>query len=271
MAKNKKITYIVPGSSDSSTIYFWTTDNVSKPTVFLMHGAAMDHNMFNDQLDSLSEYNVIAWDARGHGESRPVEGNFTITDLANDALGILESLKISTAIFVGQSEGGMIAQEIYRLNPSIVQGMVTIGASPIMIPYSKMDVWLLSMSTSIIKIWPYNNFMKALAKKTSIKKSVQDYALKTVASISQKDFLSIWSGVTSSISVNGIKDMHISVPLLITYGEKDSTGTVKKNNIRWKEYEENAELVVIPDAGHNANQDNPVFFNKLLVEFLEKI
>jgi len=252
----------------SVSIKYWTTDNITLPTIFLLHGAAMDHEMFNEQLEVLSNYNVIAWDARGHGESRPVKGEFTINDLARDAIAILDSLAIDDVLFIGQSEGGMIAQEIYRVKPAIVKGIITIGASPIMLPYSKMDIWLLNLSTSIIKVWPHTNFMNALAKKTAVKKSVQQYALKTVGKISKKDFLNVWSGVTSSISVSGIKDMHISVPLLITYGAKDTTGTVKKNNIRWKEYEPNAELAEIPDAGHNANQDNSIFFNELLNKFL---
>jgi 3-oxoadipate enol-lactonase len=28
--------------------------------------------------------------------------------------------------------------------------------------------------------------------------------------------------------------------------------------------------VIVPGAGHNANQDNPTFFNRLLLEFLEE-
>jgi len=258
--------YKTPGG----VIKYWTAANTALPAIFLLHGAAMDHDMFNDQLEILDDYNVIAWDARGHGKSRPIEGTFTINDLANDAIAILGDQKIDNAIFIGQSEGGMIVQEIYRIKPSIVRGIITIGASPIMLPYSKLDIWLLNFSTSMIKIWPYKNFMSALAKKTSIKPSVQKYALKVVGDISKKDFLNVWSGVTSSLSVAGIKDMHISVPLLLTYGEKDTTGTVKKNNIRWKKYEDTADLVVIPDAGHNANQDNPAFFNQLVANFLAK-
>ena len=33
-------------------------------------------------------------------------------------------------------------------------------------------------------------------------------------------------------------------------------------------YEPDVQYVVIPDAGHNANQDNPEFFNRVLLEFL---
>lgn len=255
-----------------ATIHYWTNNNTNKPTIFFLHGAAMDHAMFDPQYTAFNDgYNLIAWDARGHGESRPVKGVFDLNDLAKDCLDILDDLKISQAILLGQSEGGMVAQEVYRLQPSRIKAIITVGASPIMIPYSKFDIWLLNFSTKMIRLWPYGNFMKALAVKTSIKKDIQEYALRTVKNISKKDFLNIWNSVTNSLSNKGIAEMHITIPLLISYGDKDTTGTVKKNNQRWKIYEPQAELVVIPDAGHNANQDNFQFFNKVLIRFLSKL
>lgn len=230
----------------------------------------MDHQMFNDQLEVLQDYFVIAWDARGHGESRPVKGTFGIKELAANALAILDALDVEQAVFIGQSEGSMISQEVYRQRPSAVKALVSIGGSPIMIPYGAYNIWLLKSTIPIIKLWPYKNFMRALAKKTAITKEAQDYALQTVSKISKKDFLSIWDGVTNSLSAHGIKDMRISVPLLITYGEHDHTGEVQENNKKWAAYEPHAKLVVIPDAGHNANQDNPVFVNKLLGTFLKE-
>lgn len=258
--------------ANGATIQYWTNENIGKPVLFFLHGAAMDHNMFNAQYPVLAaDYYIVSWDARGHGKSRPVEGAFGLGDLAKDCLDILDDLHITNATLIGQSEGGMIAQEVYRQQPARVRAIVTIGASPIMISYTKFDIWLLQFSASIIKAWPYDNFMKALAQKTAIKKDVQEYAMQTVKTISKKDFLSIWNSVTGSLSHDGIANMHITIPLLITYGDKDITGTVKKNNQRWKAYEPGAELIVIPDAGHNANQDNADFFNATLIAFLKKL
>lgn len=257
---------------NGTNICYYTNEKREKPAVFFLHGAAMDHKMFEKQYAALGEdYYIITWDARGHGKSRPVQGAFSISDLAQDLLYIIHELQISTVTLLGQSEGGMIAQEVYRLRPQRVRAIITVGASPIMLPYSRFDIGLLRFSTAMIKLWPYDNFMKALALKTSIKKDVQAYALQTVRTIAKEDFLAIWKSVTTSLSTTGIPGMHINIPLLISYGDQDTTGTVKKNNQRWKVYEPNAELVVIPEAGHNANQDNARFFNEVVVTFLEKV
>ena len=41
--------------------------------------------------------------------------------------------------------------------------------------------------------------------------------------------------------------------------------------IEWSTRELNAELVVIPDAGHSSNQDNPKLFNHVMMTFLKEI
>jgi len=39
----------------------------------------------------------------------------------------------------------------------------------------------------------------------------------------------------------------------------------------WSELDKQSKYVVIPDAGHYSNQDNPEFFNQVLLEFLEEL
>lgn len=252
------------------SLHFWLSERAGKPVIFFLHGAAMDHTMFDAQYKACKDdYTIIAWDARGHGASKPVMTDFTLTDLSEDALAIIDSLGIKSVSLVGQSHGSMITQEIYRLRPKSVDALVSIGGTPIMLPCTKLDVWILKYSTLIIKFWPYQNFMKLVASKTAVTKPIREYSLRTLKNSSQKDLLRIWGSVANTLTIDGIKNMHISVPLLITYGEHDHTGQVQENNRRWKSYEPTAELFVIPDAGHNANQDNPVYFNELLMNFLK--
>ena len=49
----------------------------------------------------------------------------------------------------------------------------------------------------------------------------------------------------------------------------DKTGNIRKAMKEWAERDKQSKYVVIPDAGHCANQDNYEFFNKLMMEFLE--
>ena len=65
------------------TVHYWVSDNPEKPLLFFAHGAYVDHVQFDPQLlDVIEEYQIIRWDMRGHGESKPLAGPFSVKDAA---------------------------------------------------------------------------------------------------------------------------------------------------------------------------------------------
>src|SRR5271166_6480868 len=58
------------------------------------------------------DFEVIVYDHRGVGESSPLDGPVTITEMADDAAGLLAALGIDSAHVMGISMGGMVAQEL---------------------------------------------------------------------------------------------------------------------------------------------------------------
>jgi len=57
-------------------------------------------------------FDVIAFDNRGIGLSAPIDGPFTIVEMAEDAAGLMDELGLESAHVVGISMGGMIAQDL---------------------------------------------------------------------------------------------------------------------------------------------------------------
>src|SRR6476661_4516925 len=87
----------------------------SGPALLLLHGIGGNAEQFNNQLDGLSDaYDVLAWDAPGYGASDDPDSNWTIGDYADAAIGLLDALGIERAGLLGQSWGGVIAQEVCR-------------------------------------------------------------------------------------------------------------------------------------------------------------
>lgn len=67
-------------------IHYWYREGSDNKWVLFFHGAGLDHAMFELQFSLFdSTYNIIAWDARGHGLSKLEYGEkFRFTDMISD-------------------------------------------------------------------------------------------------------------------------------------------------------------------------------------------
>ncbi|MFU8772045.1 MAG: alpha/beta fold hydrolase [Anaerolineales bacterium] len=256
---------------DGCPIHYWVSGLVDRPLLVFMHGATMDHRMFDPQVDAFaSQYRVLVWDARGHGKSQPLGARFSLEQCAQDMIAILDTLGISQAVLCGQSLGGYIAQHIYRIAPELVQAMVIIGSTPIAKAYSRWEVWALKASLPLFRLWPYNHFTQTIANSTAQTPAVRAYALQAARQIAKADFVSIWQAVTLAVDEKGDPSLRIDVPLLLIHGDNDRAGTIRRDMPQWAKWEKEATYQVVPNAAHNANQDNPEFTNQIMLAFLQK-
>ena len=76
----------------------------------LIHGYPLDHASWNEVASLLeNEFDVIAPDLRGFGQSTTVETPYTILDMADDLAGLLDHLGIDKVALAGHSMGGYVA------------------------------------------------------------------------------------------------------------------------------------------------------------------
>ncbi len=80
------------------------------PAVVFAHSLGASLAMWEPQVPALSrDFQVVRYDARGHGRSAAPQGPYRIEDLGRDVLELLEVLKIKRPHFCGISMGGLIA------------------------------------------------------------------------------------------------------------------------------------------------------------------
>jgi len=101
------------------------------PVLLLLHGwiasAALNWHRVFAPLGA--RFRVIAPDQRGHGRGIRSLRRFRLEDCADDAAALLEDLGVESAIAVGYSMGGPIAQLLWRRHPSRVAGLVLCATS----------------------------------------------------------------------------------------------------------------------------------------------
>jgi pimeloyl-ACP methyl ester carboxylesterase len=98
--------------------------------LLLIQGMSANHRAWGRPFRSLLEeqFEVIVFDNRGMGLSSPVNGGFSIADMAADTLGLLDALELESAHVLGISMGGMIAQELALGHPERVRSL-TLGCT----------------------------------------------------------------------------------------------------------------------------------------------
>ena len=80
--------------------------------------------------DLSKHYKVVTLDNRGTGRSNVLEGDCSIKTMGDDVAGLLDSLRISEAHVLGQSMGGMIAQELAINHSKKVKGLILVCTTP---------------------------------------------------------------------------------------------------------------------------------------------
>lgn len=116
----------------SGNIHYWINiiDDDAITLVFLP-GLTLTHRLFDKQIEYFKgKYNVLAWDAPGHGASWPFEFNFDMMGKARWLNEILEQEKISKPVIVGHSIGGYLGQAYAELYPEKIKGFVAIDSGP---------------------------------------------------------------------------------------------------------------------------------------------
>lgn len=99
------------------------------PTLLLLSGLGCDRTFWAGHRPLLSSRaRVIAPDNRGSGESPAPAGPYAASEMAGDALALLDELGVESADVAGHSLGGMIALEMALAAPARVRSLVLLSA-----------------------------------------------------------------------------------------------------------------------------------------------
>jgi len=258
--------------SSRGTVYYWTNENRSSndTAIVFCHGLTADHTLFDRQVNCLEDrYKIITWDYALHGESKPYK-EATFDNINKDLLEILLQESIKKVILVGQSAGGYIAQSFAATYKELVLGFIGIGTTPLDESYyKKSELFWIKHFGAIAKLYPYNYYCKLSAKSVTIADDARTSMYDTLVRLGKQGMLDATSAIYGEFLKRN-EGVELNCPVLITHGEHDNIGYVKQYCREWAERSAYP-IKIIKNASHNANYDNPLEFNQLLISFVDSL
>jgi len=116
----------------TNRLKFYVEQAGTGPDVLVLNGTGADLRKKPNIMDSplTSVFNVTAYDQRGLGQTDKPATGYTMADYADDAAALMDALDIKTAMVLGTSFGGMVAQEFVLRHPQRVSRLALWCTSP---------------------------------------------------------------------------------------------------------------------------------------------
>ncbi len=96
-----------------------------KPPLVFVHGFTDNALYWTRAARALEQdWEVILYDARGHGQSQRAGGHFTDADRVNDLTGVIEALRLDRPAMIGHSMGGATVALAAAQHPGLSRGII---------------------------------------------------------------------------------------------------------------------------------------------------
>ena len=258
---------------DGTRIHYEVTGKPGATPVLMIQGLGASKNAWNLQRIAMAtRFRIISFDNRGAGRSDKPTVPFTLEQMAEDAIAVLDAAGIETAHVVGASMGGVISQIVAVKHPQRVRSLTLVCTACRNHPWRQellqswaktaeekgmIEVgkeaaqWVMS-PRSFRRLVPAFTWMGPLA------------ALRPRHSfVSQIDaILNTREDLVDQLST-------ITAPTMVIVGNQDIL-TPRGDSEEIAERIPNAELVVISGAAHGLMMEHSSTFNKILIEFLQR-
>jgi pimeloyl-ACP methyl ester carboxylesterase len=251
--------------------------NAHKPWVTFVHGAGGSSSIWFRQIRDFKEhFNVLLVDLRGHGNSKHhLQKNYfptyTFKDISEEVIEVLDHLEISKSHFVGISLGTIIIRELAENHPNRVAKMIMGGAVVKLNGRGQLLMRLGVMFKSVIPyILLYKLFAWAILPKRNHRES-RSLFVREAKKLYQKEF-ERWFKLAAEINplLRAHRENLTDHLTLFIMGEEDHMFLPAIRKLVDLSKDQKAQLQVIPSCGHVVNVEQPLIFNRSVINFLER-
>lgn len=252
----------------AGTIHYRVDGVADAPVVTMLHSLATDLRLWDDQAAILAtDHYVLRVDLRGHGQSTGGGDDFDIALLADDIVALWDHLGIARSAVVGLSLGGMIALHLGLHQPDRVVALLAADCrSDAPAPF--VALWderrhllaqdgMAALVAATLPTW----FTPATLESGGDR---VDRVARMIAATSTDGYV----GATRALQKLALREAlpMLCVPTLYVVGSGDGVHPVAMRDMA--DATPGAALLVIADASHLTNLEQPVAFNQGMLSFL---
>lgn len=249
-------------------------NGIGIPLLFI-HGYPLSRRIWKPQMEGLPDAaSLISVDLRGHGESYPFEGPYTMDLLADDCKRLLDDLNIKSPIVVcGLSMGGYVAMALIRRYPHILRGVIltsTRSGPDSSEAKRNRDAAIINVREHGVSFIVNNMLPKmvspmALSSKPKLVDTIHNIMMET----SVKGIVGALQGMRDRPDSTPLLSQ-INYPVLIIHGADDQLISIHEAETM-KQQIPDSRLIAIPEAGHLPNLEQPEKFNQAIRVFVQSL
>jgi N-formylmaleamate deformylase len=129
-------------ATDGATLRYFRSGG-DRPALVMVHGLTDQALYFTRVAEALAEdWDVVAYDARGHGRSSRITDTFDEPTRVADLVGVVDALGLDRPALVGHSMGGGTITLALATHPDLARGAVLEDPAWWEPPPAKLDRWL---------------------------------------------------------------------------------------------------------------------------------
>ena len=213
-----------------------------------------------------SAYTWVFMDLRGYGDRKDVAGQFTVDEVAADVLAVADDLGWDRFSLVGHSMGGKFAHRALLEAPDRVRALVGLSAVPAgATPFDEQGWALFSGApehpgnrAAIIDLTTGNKLTKTFINHV-VRHSLDNSTVEAFAA-----YLQAWA----KSDFTALAKVDTATPVKLIVGVNDPALSANVMEQTWRVFFPDAELTILPDAGHYPMFESPVSLATSIEEFL---
>ena len=219
-----------------------------EPSLVFLHYWGGSSRTWNEVIAQLAdEHRSIALDHRGWGESDTPAQGYRISDLVNDAQGVINALELKRYVIVGHSMGGKTAQLLASRRPAGLAGLVLVAPSPpspTVLPKEQREALLHAYDSRESVAYVRDHILTALPLTDAQKERVIEDSLRGAPAAKQA-----WPTQAMLEDIRSNARL-INVPTLVLSGERDQVDPTSRLREELLPYISGSQLQVLPQVGH---------------------